>query len=787
MFKFPEKPEILDFSITELSNIEDFEKAVDECVKNRIFSFDYETSPKHETKESIKNVKKIFTKKMEEINDDYEVQLAMANSERMKKAATSLRNKKFKELEKLIDVKLKEFKESSFNPHLSYPCAITFCHEYTNCYFMYITMDNIQEIFDILIKKVFTSKEVLKIAFNISFESKISIAHKGYLVRPVLDPFVVAVRCLQVVDPDRIIDPKRPSAGKGLKEMARDYLGVTMTNFEDLLKQKGVSFFDEIPKYDSEAIKYAAEDSIYSLYLAEYWSEVAGNIIVDSHRSPFNTYLDWLTSIEVPFMCVIGQMEYHGMSWDDEQYEKTYKYALEAQKRNSEDITNLCNEICDKLLDKGIPEDLLSTFRDINPGKTGKTNVLKTFIFEILNVPSARTSDKTGAVNMDKESLMDTIFILENNLLSLDEEKYLGVELPEDFSKLSPYQLKVYDVLNREPHPFKEECLKLLHYITDTGKYSTLISSHLEGRRKYLSTVTERIHCNYTPWTETSRTNSSKPNGQNVPRTENDFFNIRSLYKAAKGKVLVLVDYAGFELRLMALQSQDSNMLEILNNNGDLHMATAMVMTGKPQNEVTKVERSLAKAGNFGINYGGTEYALQTTLKEMGIRKSLAECEKIVKAITTAYPGVKQYQKDIVIKASKKGYVETVFGYKRLLPNINSRRRDYRSSDERRAANTPIQGSAADIVKRAQILIYEYISDNGYHGKVDQIAQIHDEIILEVDNDKDLVEKVMKDVIKIMETEVLEGVSDFNIKLKTDVSIAEYGWGDKISFEDWLK
>jgi DNA polymerase I len=786
MFKYPEKPVIKKYKITALKTMEEFKAAVEECVENKIFSFDYETGPKKATKDRMYLIKDFLNKKIKEIEDDYSIHIAMAKNLSQKKAAMTLKNKKLKELDKAVDEKFNAISKSPLDPNLSYPCVISFCHSYNNCYIMYISEDTLEEVFKILNDKIFTVNNVVKIAFNMSFESKFSIANKGYLLPPLLDPLIIAVRCLQVIDPDSILDPKRPSSGKGLKEMAKKYLGVEMGHFEDLLKNKKVTFFNDIPAYDEDAMKYAAEDSIFSMYLAEYWVGIAEAIIIDSPNSPYKNYLKWLKNIEIPFSCVIGQMEYHGMSWNDEQYIKTYEYALQQQQINSQQITDLCNEICNKLIEKGIPEDLLNQFKDINPGKTGKTNQLKTFIFEILNVPVAKRSDKTDAVSMDSESLMDCIFMLENNLLDLDEEKYLGTILPEDFNKLNSHQIKIYDVLNREPHPFKEECLKLLNLIVNTGKYSTLISSHLEGRRKYLNPVTGRIHCSYTPWTETSRTNSSKPNGQNVPRYENDFFNIRSLYRAAENKVLILIDYSGFELRLMAWKSNDENMLSILNNDGDIHTATAMVMTNKKAEDVTKIERSLAKAGNFGINYGGTEYALRRTLKDMGIRKSLHECDQIVKAITKSYPGIPVYQKNIALQAAKKGYVETIFGYKRLLPNINSRRRDYRSADERKAANTPIQGSAADIVKRAQNLIYEYISRYKLHGKVDQIAQIHDEIILEVDKDKNFVKDIVKDIVEIMENKVLYGVKDFTIKLKTDVSIAEKGWGDKISLKEWL-
>ena len=342
-------------------------------------------------------------------------------------------------------------------------------------------------------------------------------------------------------------------------------------------------------------------------------------------------------------------------------------------------------------------------------------------------------------------------------------------------------------------------------------KYATLLSSHVEGREKYVNPVTGRIHAKYEPWTETARLASNSPNGQNVPRPDNDELGVRNFYKAEPGKVFLLEDESGFELRLTAWKSGCEVMRKAFRDHEDLHRKTAATMTGKPEAEVTKHERSGAKAGNFGSVYGGTEHALQKTFKKMGLRKSLPECKKIVDAVMKTYPGIPRMQVNAKVKARETGYAETIYGYKRLLPAINSSNRYTRSEDERRAANTPVQGSAADIMKRAQNTVYEKCGMDtanhngiavepwdGYatetrellgckpfmlHGHTDMVAQIHDEIIVELDDDTTLVDTYAKWQKAVMEVPPLK---DFPVQLEAEASVA-YSWGNKMSLEDWEK
>lgn len=301
-------------------------------------------------------------------------------------------------------------------------------------------------------------------------------------------------------------------------------------------------------------------------------------------------------------------------------------------------------------------------------------------------------------------------------------------------------------------------------------------------------------------------------NGQNVPRIDNDIFGIRNFYRAPDGKVLFLIDYSGFELRLIAWKSKDEVMLDIFINGGDMHRKTAATLTGKPESEVTKHERSDAKAGNFGITYGGTEHALQATYKKFGVRKSLAECLDVVNAVKNTYKRITEYQRNAIVLARETGVAETLYGYKRLLPNINSTNKTSRGEDERRAGNTPIQGSAAEIMKRSQLVVYEKVGldtaakNLGYklpafegfiteiknllngpvvmeHGKTDMIANIHDEIIFEFIDDVEVVRAAGAWVKAVME---LEPIPNFPLPIIADASTA-YSWGVKESLDSYLE
>jgi DNA polymerase-1 len=229
-----------------------------------------------------------------------------------------------------------------------------------------------------------------------------------------------------------------------------------------------------------------------------------------------------------------------------------------------------------------------------------------------------------------------------------------------------------------------------------------------------------------------------------------------------------------------------------------------MTLTGKPANQIVKKERTDAKSGNFGITYGGTEHALQKTFKKFGIRKSLAECKKIVDAVHATYPRIAEYQRTAILEARETGYAATIYGYKRLLKDINGTSNQARSADERRAGNTPVQGSAADIMKDCQNKVYDRIGQDTYkqrmidmegpdaegfvsppifvHGAVDMIAQIHDEIVFEMDDNPKLVAEAGAWVKELMERPPLP---NFPVPIEAEASVG-YDWSNKVDLDKWV-
>lgn len=738
------------------------------CNSTGLGGFDWETVPTEEERQ-----------RWEEYKKDWKARKAAAEAE---ENITLL-----KQLEKEYDGKYQDFKQSPLDPWRGKICTFSIAAQPHEAIVVFLdhkkgnrnfepdlTRDEARKLaLDILEKYFFSNENIVKIAWNLIFETKFAIKYGKYILKPVADPMVMLIRCQQVVAPQKIKNEKIPWKGKGLKAQTKEYFGVTMGNFTQLLESNNVEFFDEISTDNPTAVKYSAEDSDYALQHYLYWKEVAAQIPNKNERYP--TYLDWLHEIEMPFTRVIGQMEYWGMKWNEDLAIEKRREAEEKQEEAQEVIEEIGEEL-------GV---------EINPGKSGKTKDVKSLIFDTMKLPAASWSDKTGDPSLDKYSIQDMIFMLENKLQHPDEEKYLSVELPDDWEKRDPdkdpdltkEQRIAIRIKKRDYHPYKDQGIKLLETLQKIQKYSTLLSSHIKGREKYLHPVSGRIHAEYTPWTRTSRLNSSKPNGQNVPRADNDEFGIRSFYQAEEGKVFLFIDFSGFELRLMAWKSGDETMTEIFKHNGDMHRKTAATLTGKPEEEVTKVERTHAKPGNFSISYGGTEHAIQNNFRDYGIRKSLEECKKVYDAVIKTYPRIPEYQRKMITIARDQGYVETIYGYKRVLKHINSTNKYNRQKDERRASNTPIQGSAADIMKRAQNEVYDQIGRKGLHGKVDQVAQIHDEIILELKEEPELVVNTANWVKKVMTEEPLP---DFPVPIEADVEVG-YDYGNKQDIQEWLK
>src|SRR5690625_4495045 len=288
-----------------------------------------------------------------------------------------------------------------------------------------------------------------------------------------------------------------------------------------------------------------------------------------------------------------------------------------------------------------------------------------------------------------------------------------------------------------------------------------LQSTYIEGLLKVVNKKTHKIHTRFNQaLTQTGRLSSIEPNLQNIPIRLEEGRKIRQAFiPSHKGWVMFAADYSQIELRVLAHIAKDEKLIDSFNNNLDIHTQTAADIFHVDKQEITHNMRDQAKAVNFGIVYGMSDYGLSQNL---GITRK--EAKQFIDRYFASYPGVKDYMEEIVQEAKHKGFVTTLMNRRRYLPEINSRNFNRRSFAERTAMNTPIQGSAADIIKKAMIDLHRKLEEEQLEARI--LLQVHDELILEAP--KHEIEILSKIVPEMMESTV-----NLLVPLKVD-----YTYGD---------
>jgi DNA polymerase-1 len=258
---------------------------------------------------------------------------------------------------------------------------------------------------------------------------------------------------------------------------------------------------------------------------------------------------------------------------------------------------------------------------------------------------------------------------------------------------------------------------------------SKLKSTYTDKLPEQINERTGRIHtCYQQAVAATGRLSSSDPNLQNIPIRTSEGRRIRQAFIAAEGHSLIAADYSQIELRIMAHLSSDASLLKAFAEDRDIHQATAAEVLGLPAGEVSADQRRSAKAVNFGLIYGMSAFGLA---RQLSI--SRGDAQRYVDLYFERYPGVKRYMDETRAQAREVGYVETVFGRRLYLPEIRSRDAARRQYAERSAINAPMQGTAADIIKRAMIEVDAWLGESHARGRL--IMQVHDELVLEVADD----------------------------------------------------
>ena len=286
----------------------------------------------------------------------------------------------------------------------------------------------------------------------------------------------------------------------------------------------------------------------------------------------------------------------------------------------------------------------------------------------------------------------------------------------------------------RYSYPTDEETLNALAHkhpiINEILEYrgvKKLLSTYIDPLPGYISPVSGKIHTTFNQaLTATGRLSSSKPNLQNIPvRTERGKEIRKAFIPSRPDGIIVSADYSQIELRIMAHLSCDAHLINAFNENQDVHAITAAKIFGIDLKDVTADQRRIAKTANFGIMYGISAFGLS---QRLGI--SRADAKKIIDDYFASFPAIESYIQDSLAVARETGYVETLFGRRRYLPEISSRNGTVRALAERTAINAPIQGTSADIIKLAMINVDRKISEMGLQSKM--ILQIHDELLFDV-------------------------------------------------------
>lgn len=281
----------------------------------------------------------------------------------------------------------------------------------------------------------------------------------------------------------------------------------------------------------------------------------------------------------------------------------------------------------------------------------------------------------------------------------------------------------------------------IVNLILEYRALKKLLSTYIDNFPSLISKETGKVHTTFNQTiTATGRLSSANPNLQNIPiRTERGKEIRKAFIPSSPEGFIVSADYSQIELRLMAHMSGDKDLIAAFNSGKDIHTATAAKVFGVSEGEVTKEQRSRAKTANFGIIYGISAFGLS---QRLGM--SRGDSKQLIEEYFKNYPGVKEYMNNMILKAREAGYVETIYGRRRFLPDINSRNAAVRSFNERNAINAPLQGSAADIIKVAMINIYKRLKSENLVSKM--VLQVHDELVFDViPQEVECIKKIVKE------------------------------------------
>ena len=457
----------------------------------------------------------------------------------------------------------------------------------------------------------------------------------------------------------------------GLKKLASELCGEPLPSFTSVTDGK---HFDELDPTDAETIRYSCADADFALRLMHIFNNWFDKFL-PKHR--------WIVeNIESPTAVYLGIMKCNGVPIDLDLMLKRKKEAEAEMERIRQEIAFMIGEV--------------------NIGSNCSTNAFKQYLYKDLGLPVLKVTES------NREAADDSTMIM----------------------------LKEWCDVN------KPELSKLFTLVQEYRKWGKIKSTYIDGYLKFRNEATGRLHPNFFALsTDTGRFNCTQPNCQNMPRKTNDPIGVRNFIKAPEGHIIVSCDYSQIELRVGAHYCQDAIMLDTYRRGGDIHAATTSVIFNIPYEQAVdkhaenyKERRTIAKNVNFGTFYGLFPRGLQKTLKfKAGVEKSVEECEEIIANLKAGYPGLTTWQENTKYQAARRKYSETRLGRRRYLPNIDSDDWGKKSFAERCSMNTPIQGTAADILKMSLGRIIAGLPERPW---LKPILQIHDELTFIIPEDK---------------------------------------------------
>lgn len=563
---------------------------------------------------------------------------------------------------------------------------------------------------------------------------------------------------IQIADKDTKLDFKNSSLH--IECYTEDYqnsdvLGVSVYVGDTAYIFSEENFFDN--KYAIEYLQSQEEKTVYDIkkiiYIAKKNNKEINGDIFDIKIANYLIDVTSKSEIDKIVFNYLGEIT----SSNEEIYGKGAKRSLPTQEVLNSYIAKIAASILEvkPLMIKRLEEEnMLDLYKNI---EIKVARVLANMEFEGIHVSKKALDEMSHEFDERIKVLEGSIYTLAGSEFNIASPKQLGVVLFEDLGlpvvkKTKTGYSTAVEVL--EQLQYKHDIIPL---IMEYRTLTKLNSTYAKGLVKDI-TREGKIHTRYEQTlTQTGRLSSVNPNLQNIPTRIEEGKKIRKAFiPASNDRVILSIDYSQIELRVLAHIAQDKGMIDAFKHDVDIHTKTASDVNSVPLDEVTPTMRREAKAVNFGIVYGISDFGLSNNL---GITRKRAK-EFIEKYLET-FKGVDKYMTDIVEFAKEHGFVETLYNRRRSLPEINAKNKIIANLNARIAMNTPIQGTAADIIKIAMISAYNYIEESKVDAKL--LLQVHDELIFDVS--KDILEEFTDKMVTIMEE-----AANLDVKLKAEAS-----------------